>query len=148
MTERIFDELLTETRKAEYKLATVFHHHVRPSATISTSTTEEAPVSVLDEIKTGLDDIATKFETLDAEAISKVDAIKANPEAAAVLDVLATVAKAELPSGMITAVTSGLGLLTRFAAAQTASADPADPVTPAGVPQPVPAGPVVGGAAT
>lgn len=150
MTEPIYERVL---RDIEH----LFHHQPHPSATIAASSPKEAPVSVLADIKAGLADLTAKLETIDADALDAFNDIKGNPEAAAVLDVLGSVAKAELPAGLITAATSGLSVLTKLAethaaSAQPAAAAPADAPADPGTPEAAeavsaPQGPVVAGVA-
>lgn len=124
------------------------HHHTSaetPAAapTIGTNPTPEDPVSVLTDIETSVNDVLARLKDVDTDALDKIDAIKANPEASVVLDALATVAKAELPAGWIDVATSGLQRLAELATQPTAAGQTAvDAATP-----PAPGGPVIAGQA-
>lgn len=173
----IFEQLEHEAEAAGHGILQAAEHaehaitsHIPHRATITpSSTTPGGPVNLLADLKADFADVTAKLESLDADAIDKVDAIKANPEAAEVLDVLASVAKAELPAGLISAATSGLAILTKLAgsfratvAGNAGSADadgdaqsdaeapaqPLDAEVPADSPQPASGQPVAAGAAT
>jgi len=105
----IYDELERVARSAVHAAEHPFdafrpHHRTSaetPAATriIRNEPPVEDPVSVLTDIETSANDILGKLRDVDADALDKIDAIKANPEAATVLDALYTVARAELPTG-------------------------------------------------
>ena len=145
----IFGQLAAEWHHDEHAVAEKLRHLMHPhphnvpqpaaAPTIPTDTPEVTPMSLLAEIETGLKDAVSKFEAVDKEALDKVEAIKANPELAPLLDVLAALAKSELPPGILTAASSGFQMLTKLAEIPAAG-------VPAEQPQYV-AGPQVGGQA-
>lgn len=92
------------------EFAHLFRHHDAPPAahapvpeprvTIEPNPQEE-PMSVLTDLENDAKALAAKFQDLDKEGLAKLDAIKANPEAASVLDVLSDVAGMALPAGAL-----------------------------------------------
>lgn len=135
----IFGALVRDWDHIEHAVAARLPHHPASAetpaatATIGTSTQEE-PVSLLAEIKTDLANLAAKAEHIDEEAVTKLEAVTAHPEALDAFNTLAHLAGLPLPSGVISGITAGLKAVAAMMA-------------PVAAPQPVPAGPVVAGQA-
>lgn len=98
----------------------------------------------LTTLKNDFQNVMNTLENVDTEVVGKVAAIKANPEAAAVLDVLGPLAETELPPGVLTAFATIFQAMTGAArppaTAPAAPAAPAPPAAPAaetaGTPKP------------
>lgn len=87
-------------------------------------------MSVITEIKAGLEDLVAKAEGIDEAAVTKLEAIAANPAAVEVMDTLATVLHVPA-NGLSVAVEvlKGLGALwDKPAAAEAPVAEPAPAV--------------------
>jgi hypothetical protein len=110
-----------------------FERHRHPGATMIAASVQaqppEAPVSVITEIKAGLEDLVAKAEGIDEAAVSKLEAIAANPAATEVMDTLATVL--HVPANGLTIAVNVLkelgSLWDKPAAAEAAAPAAADP---------------------
>lgn len=149
----ILDDLKHRWDQAEHRVTDTlgdwFHPHHPTSAaqaaatpTIRTNPPKEGTMN-LAELKNDVHSIADRLETLDEEALAKLDQIRANPEAMGVFNDLAAIAGVPgLPAGILTTATTGLKVIAGMSVpAQQTEQPPAAPEAA------MSAGPVVGGQA-
>ena len=127
--EPILGRLLAEWDSAQHAVAEEFrwfgeaaenlvHGHPYPDATqapaaqpvnVGTATTQEEPMSLLDTIKNDIAEAEAKLKDIDEEALGKLNAVMAHPEASVVLNDLAGLASiVGIPEGTISGVAAGL----------------------------------------
>lgn len=78
-------------------------------------------MSVTSEIRNTLQNVISKLEDVDGEAVTAVNAIKNHPEGAAILSLLEDLVSAELPPGTLTAASDVFKAMVHVAAARKAS---------------------------
>jgi hypothetical protein len=147
MTEHIFEAIEAEAQRIGHGITSRFHHP-HPSATITTSSTKEDPVSVFTDLKADVHQLAGKLDDFDDDAISKLEAVQANPETATVFAALTDVSHLTLPTGILSSAVSvleAIGKLIQPTAASEPSQEP--PVAEAAEPQVQVPGPQVAGVA-
>jgi hypothetical protein len=95
------------------------------SATAAAAT-KETPMSIITAIRNDIATIDAKLQAVDETALNRLDAVMANPEAAAVLSDLSGLAGiVGIPSGAIAGVAAGLKtLLSLYAPDQAAPSAP------------------------
>lgn len=133
MTDHIFRDLETEAQRLGHGITSLFHHP-HPSATITPSTTEEAPVSVFTDLRTDVHHLAGKLDAFDDDAISKLQAVQANPETATVFDALTDLTHLSLPTGILSSAVSVLKTIASLTE-PAAVTEPAEEPAPIAEPQ-------------
>jgi hypothetical protein len=139
----IFGELARDWDSIEHAVTSHLHHaSAPPAATTATiePATQEEPVSLADDLR----GFASHLDVIGEEAVTKAEAVLANPATAEGFDILHALTGLNVPAAAVSSALGGLkGILAMAAPAQPAPAAEA----PAEQPQAVAAGPQVGGQA-